>query len=891
MGFGERALSALLAVGARLVDDPPPAEEDAGDAPTRLPGGVWGVGAAVAVVFMALHVKALKINGEAAPYAVLTAAAWGLLGMTQVIFQVDMNDEIYFEAGNDPADAFEALDSDGLMNLWPRYYWGYYIYATVFTFATYLVRTGYMGVGGRIRGALSSTLLPRLPFLILGLLVAALVRGRAAKLAEDSDDEGYPQGFKQLYKAWLQLALHCSGIALASVLVGVGAGSLPRRLWVGTELQRIEKLKRERIKNQNQLTFAHKSLSGLKKAAEAERDAIPLSDPAYALYHSVLRNAEDPFLEKVAPGEIPPEDDTGEPPAVRKRRLLSTVRGVDHQAIAKMRRSVLETLQEIRLVDDEIEANDAAIEAAEASGRAGMSGRGFAGVAGSVVTGFLAAVMFMWLLLSPLADGRELKPYLGLLGLFADPQNDNGGGKPFWYLGISLYMQICVLAAVLIWRRWFFVYTIGLRGDSHQGSIMRVTEVMLYCQIPVMTMFSHAVVNWSWMLDDPAETNLHKVMHRLDVFPLFGTMWNSIGCLVAGICIVATAFFNLPGVIQSLRFRQSAYAQANDPTIAGGAGAASTTRRSNFAIFGSPIEGELLSAAGDFLGTTVTGAVDPHDDEQMQYMHPVGANFQWARKAPDSPTPTPIQGANGAVYLPTAEDIGFIIACSAEFNGAAATAMASDKTRMAIPQIRDLRIEGGPYHSAPFKAVGTYVGGVEGDSVFRWFKVKSGVTTPLFQATGPVFQPSIDEVAVTLRVEYTPIRSDGVAGEMRTGESMPVKVDPIIGKRVRNNIVSGFAELPVTIEGREGVVTVNDKHVRILKGSKTLLRDYLGTHVSCTLSQSDPYQYTIVCNGKEYACNTEDHLERDVHTLTIRSFAIMVSRSAGREAKKNEGMR
>lgn len=816
-----------------------------------------------------------------------------------------MYNEMMFDVGNGPPARFPTLDSDGLASVWPRFFKYYVSAMCLYSVVTTYHRNGYMGPLAKTMGALMRVLMFRAPFLLFGVLITALVRKSAGEqAAEEGEADAQTAGsFKVVYWAWCKTALLCVGATGSAALLGMGIGILPRKLWCGTNVQLQNYYKRAVIKSKNLEMFCVKRLKSLRKSAEADRDAIPVSDSAYAVYYSVTRNPEDPFYEYTAPEETIKgaadglerggaagldaaailEDDTGEVPSVRRSRLLASLRAKDHQAIARVRMDLVEAIKDLELAREDIFRHEKALESLETSGRAGFGPKGIAGAVGAGITAWFGVFSFFYFVFAPIATSRQLTIKAGLWGLLADPMDvDDGGGKPFWYPVMLYYFAVCIVVATLEWRRLFFVYNLSLDGKTHMGGVMRLTELWMHFTPPFFMLFQNAVSAWSWELDDLPETSFSSVvMGNTSVFPVFGTFWTLGCCWLVAFFAAGTAFFNLPGRIVSARFRQNA---ADLVKAEAALGTAAAARVNLIAIFGDPIEGHTLSIEGQLVG----------DPAQCQ--------FQWTRRRPEEAQAQaqPIPGATAGTHMPLAEDIGLIMGCIVTPPGQPATHVELyEKIKMSLPVLRDIRIEGGPYHSAGFSVRGTYFGGVEGSSRVQWYKIKNGAASVLPGANEFTFQPTIDEVACMLKVDYTPVRSDGIVGTTVSAECPPVKIDPVVGKCVKNNIILGAVAFDVQINNpkngkmESAKIICNDKEIRIMdKGGKVLYKDYLGPHVTCTLNVNDRDTFYIKPGqGDPYTFKADTNTQRDEVALSIRSFTLMSGDRAAQKAAKKLGQR
>jgi hypothetical protein len=99
------------------------------------------------------------------------------------------------------------------------------------------------------------------------------------------------------------------------------------------------------------------------------------------------------------------------------------------------------------------------------------------------------------------------------------------------------------------------------------------------------------------------------------------------------------------------------------------------------------------------------------------------------------------------------------------------------------PKIEKLSLIGQLEESFPITVVGKYFGGIEGNSVIQWHRTDpSGEESPqepqpIQSANTLTYIPTADDIGCFLFVSYTPVRSDGSAGNkeiIMTGQ-------PIIG--------------------------------------------------------------------------------------------------------------
>ena len=125
-----------------------------------------------------------------------------------------------------------------------------------------------------------------------------------------------------------------------------------------------------------------------------------------------------------------------------------------------------------------------------------------------------------------------------------------------------------------------------------------------------------------------------------------------------------------------------------------------------------------------------------------------------------------ITGAVDAEFRPTGQPLGALLSvnvCAALDSGIQLDIVAKTNALLpAKPVCKKLTLQCGPQHSVPIVAVPVYSGGVEGNSVFRWFRVPSDslsspaaaspVTIPLICTTAR-YQPTCDDISSTIGCE------------------------------------------------------------------------------------------------------------------------------------------
>lgn len=738
-----------------------------------------------------------------------------------------------------------------------------------------------------------------MPLIVIGSIYAVLslkfiglnqpekAEGGAAPVKTDDDDDERNVGM--LTVAWIKAVFNVGGLAVYCTMLGIGLAAFPFTMWSGTMTQLQAWYRRRCLKLANTVTFSTKQLRSARKAGEEERDALPVSDPAYTLYVAVLQNPADPFnadmdyMKSVDPNYTPGDDDPDTP--AQRRAHLENLNGKDHEEIAQVREAILEAGYDLALAEFQASKADKRLEELLGSQRQGLSPQAIIGGGAAGLCGFFSALLVWFQLMGPIVQSSELNSDISLMPSLFDTDT---GMRGFLIVVIYLYFLLVTVWAVVEYRRWFGIYSIGILHDSVLGSVMRMTELFLYIVNPWTYQFLILFGMWSWEQEQEPDVAYMSAYTDMNLLPFFGdiiTRWSPF--YVAAIA-VATLFLNFPAKLQNLinrsklhdmneaEFRRKKLREESTKN------ASAAGSKSEFGIFGNPIEGSELQASGEIMA--------PGMDVRS-------ADYEWARKKPEETEWQAIPGAALDTYTPTAEDIGYLIQCTAtprtdtNEEGPPVVACITEKIKIALPSIRNLRIEGGPYHTAAYRIRADYVGGIEGDSIKQWFKIKGGVTTGISGATDFVYQPSIDDVACVLKVEYTPVREDGRKGQSQTAESHPLRIDPTVGKTVKNYIVAGSAEFQVLFidKGAESprAIVVNEKQFKVRDRKTIKVREELGPHIVVILEPSDPRRFKVLIDEKQtLAFKAESSKERDIVALTIRSFCVM---SADRKERKDKG--
>ncbi|GBG92980.1 hypothetical protein CBR_g58028 [Chara braunii] len=214
-------------------------------------------------------------------------------------------------------------------------------------------------------------------------------------------------------------------------------------------------------------------------------------------------------------------------------------------------------------------------------------------------------------------------------------------------------------------------------------------------------------------------------------------------------------------------------------------------------IAGTSMEGELLTALESTSGTEMEHRIWERYKKDIKY--------QWYRSDVGKPeTFTPISSQWSCTYKVRLEDIDCFLQCectvSDVFDRIADPVRAvSDKIVAGIPRIENLHVEGKGFHTSRYQVKGEYFGGREGASTIQWFRrtpMKEDVS-PIPGHTGREYEAIPDDVGYTLMAEYTPVREDGVVGEVATASTDPIAVDPEVAKDVKTILDTGAAKFEV----------------------------------------------------------------------------------------------
>jgi hypothetical protein len=132
----------------------------------------------------------------------------------------------------------------------------------------------------------------------------------------------------------------------------------------------------------------------------------------------------------------------------------------------------------------------------------------------------------------------------------------------------------------------------------------------------------------------------------------------------------------------------------------------------------------------------------------------VKLSYQWACDG------LPIHGAVDAEFRPTTQPVGAVLSVSvcAALDSAIHTDVVAKTNALlpAKPVCAKFTLQCAAQHSAPIVALPVYSGGVEGNSIFRWFRIPkdstSAVEIPQTRATAR-YQPTCDDISCIIGCE------------------------------------------------------------------------------------------------------------------------------------------
>ena len=245
--------------------------------------------------------------------------------------------------------------------------------------------------------------------------------------------------------------------------------------------------------------------------------------------------------------------------------------------------------------------------------------------------------------------------------------------------------------------------------------------------------------------------------------------------------------------------------------------------RKLFSIKGDSIEGELLTVQGDLIQSLHNG----NNDFKLVWFRIKGNgnnnnnNNSSSNSGNNEEEIIPIEVNNSKTmeYLITKEDIGNTIKCTCYSDiipvdsvNSTSISFVTDIIRPALPQIKRIKINGGPYFTKPFKIQVDYFGGEEGDSKIEWFKSTNDgnfISINNNNTNNKTYQPTNEDVYSRIEVKYTPVRKDGEIG-------IPVfVVSKTILKAVGRIVIYTISGVPCCLHAKHLLTQHNVPYVEI----------------------------------------------------------------------------
>lgn len=231
--------------------------------------------------------------------------------------------------------------------------------------------------------------------------------------------------------------------------------------------------------------------------------------------------------------------------------------------------------------------------------------------------------------------------------------------------------------------------------------------------------------------------------------------------------------------------------------------------------------------------------------------------YQWYRKPAGAQAFSLIASARRETYQLALADVGCVIKVDVvpifrDMQGRPASAE-TPVVEAALPEFRSpkLSVSRSGFHDTQFSFTGTYFGGVASVPRIRWLRArKDGDFEEIPGATGPTYEASIDDVGYRIRVEYTPIRNDGVTGKLLTetfDEEIQMKEDlkrHVEGLSKAKEIMFEVKQVGTdtkssTVEARTILLNKDKIKIRVPKSTKTLVKESYNPRTRVCYSTSD----------------------------------------------------
>ncbi|KAL0248008.1 hypothetical protein GEMRC1_003247 [Eukaryota sp. GEM-RC1] len=173
-----------------------------------------------------------------------------------------------------------------------------------------------------------------------------------------------------------------------------------------------------------------------------------------------------------------------------------------------------------------------------------------------------------------------------------------------------------------------------------------------------------------------------------------------------------------------------------------------------------------------------------------------------------------------------------------------------------------------------------------GDHEINYYRVdKRGRKTEIASARNTVkYVPTADDVTHQITVEFTPVRNDGVCGEMVTASSQTISVHPSYCDSIMAAVSQKEVIFPCVISrnsssdfgkpGEERILLLNLEKIKIrLKSDRTLFKTAYAASIKTRCVDDNSFELLFGDSNKVvHLCSLEKSQPKDLVVLCIRAF-------------------
>lgn len=214
------------------------------------------------------------------------------------------------------------------------------------------------------------------------------------------------------------------------------------------------------------------------------------------------------------------------------------------------------------------------------------------------------------------------------------------------------------------------------------------------------------------------------------------------------------------------------------------------------------------------------------------------------------------------------------------------------------PTINNLKIVGQPFISKLLSLQGDYSGGLEGESKIEWFSssFKNGPFTLLNSGSQRNLLLTADENDNYIKVQYTPIRSDGKRGNpVETQPQVRIQMAPNMSSTLRNSIEGAKAEFEVKngTTGAPCMLFINSKRYKVYENGRRMFKTQFRNNFNKVLvrvHRSDGTRFYIsnIKNKSEMVLMATSAIDRDLIVMVLRSYQGMADNTTSMEILGSE---